>query len=422
MIRPTVPAILALALVLTGLLGRFAVHLLQLARKGDHRDFAAVYTAAHVFRAGASFYDPKPDREHFGPNQNPILVEAARRLGTLHAHDALVHIHEFSYPPFTLLAFVPFTALRFHPAAVLWQGMSLGFLAIAGWCLWRAARLSPTAGLTLAAMALVFEPLENSLGLGQINLLILALTCIFLAALQADRPAIGGIALGLAAALRIHPALFLLYLAWRGEWRACLWAAGTAAACTLAAIPLVGWSATLTYGTLVAPKYGRALFGQGNHSLTGWLMKTGHGLVPRVPVSLWRFFGQMGSLGLLALAFAALRPPGRTARGRLVPEVAFLSTVLLLATPNTTINHLVFTLIPLAVLLERGLGTPPRPFVLPWLGAAVVLIGAIDDYYGHPSLAAGPGVLLSGIKTYGLVILVWLCFKALRRRPTEAVA
>jgi hypothetical protein len=43
--RPVPVAILALALVLTALGGRFAVRMVQLARKGDHRDFAAVYTA-----------------------------------------------------------------------------------------------------------------------------------------------------------------------------------------------------------------------------------------------------------------------------------------------------------------------------------------------------------------------------------------
>lgn len=402
------------------LTARFAVHMLQLARKGEHRDFAAVYTAAHVYRSGGDFYDPQSDREWFTSTQNPALLEAAARLGTLHTHDdGAIHVHVFSYPPFTVLAFVPFTVLPFRPAAILWQMISLGCLAIIGWGLWRAVPLSPVAGLVLLGIALVFEPLENSLGLGQINLLILALTCIFLTALRAGHPVPAGIAIGLAAALRVHPLLFLLYLAWRREWRACTWGVGTAAACTLVAILLVGWNATVEYATVVAPKYGRAYAGLGNHSLTGWLINTGAGLLDVVPTTLWRLLGQGASFGLLAGAFATLRPGSRVALDRLAVEVAFLSSILLLATPNTTINHLVFTLIPLAVLLEHAFGTSQRTILMPWLATAVLLIGAIDDYYMHPLLVPGPAVLLGGIKTYGLVILAGLGFGLVRYPATE---
>jgi hypothetical protein len=85
-----------------------------------------------------------------------------------------------------------------------------------------------------------------------------------------------------------------------------------------------------------------------------------------------------------------------------------------LITPNTTINHLVFTLLPLAVLVEATLrtGSPGR---VAWLAAALILIGAVDDYYQHPRLATGPAVLLAGIKTYGLVILAGLMLPLLRR-------
>ena len=413
MTRPVSRSVLALAVVLTVLAGQFAVHMLQLARKGDHRDFAAVYTAAQVFRAGGEFYDPQLDRET-GLNHNAVLIETAKRLGTLHAHDHFVHIHAFSYPPFTVLAFAPFTGLSFRHAAVLWQALSLVFLAVAGWCLWRSVPLSPAAGLVLASVALVAEPLDNSLGLGQINLLILALTCLFVAALHTQRPAMAGVAIGLAVALRVHPALFILYLAWRKEWRACAWGVGTATVCTLIAIPMVGWDATAQYATLVAPQYARAFVGLGNHSLTGALINTGVGLLDSVPVELWRFIGQAASLGLLAAAFSVLRPTGRVRPDRMVAEIAFLSAVLLLATPNTTINHLVFTFIPLAVLLERALGPDRQGTLIPWIAVAVLLIGGLNDYYAHPLIATGPAVLFGGIKTYGLMILAALALRVVR--------
>ena len=58
--RPAV-AVVALALVVAGLAGRVAVRTLQTARHGDARDFAILYTGAHLYRAGTSFYDPGMD-------------------------------------------------------------------------------------------------------------------------------------------------------------------------------------------------------------------------------------------------------------------------------------------------------------------------------------------------------------------------
>jgi hypothetical protein len=407
-------AALAWSLLLALLAGHFAVHMLQLARKGDHGDFAAMYTAAHVFRSGGDFYDPQPDREHFGPTQNRVLFDTAKRLGTLHAHDELVHVHVFSYPPFTVLPLVPFTVLPFRQAAVLWQAVNLALLAASGWCLWRTVPLSSQAGLTLAAVALVYEPLENSLGLGQINQVILALTCAFLFALRNGHEAAAGVALGLAVALRVHPALLLLYLAWRRQWRVFAWGAGTALACTALAGLVVGWPATVEYATLVAPKYARAFVGLGNHSLTGWVLNTGMGLTDAVSADTWRVIGRMLSLGLVGAAMVALKPMGTAGVERMIRELAFLSAVLLLVTPNTTINHLVFTFIPLAVLLEQTVGEPGRAAFAPWLAGAVLLIGGIDDYYAHPLLAAGPAVVLGGIKTYGVALLAWASYRLLR--------
>jgi len=419
--QPVPQVVLALALIVACLAGRFGVDMLHLARKGEHRDFAAVYTAANVYRLGSDFYDPQLVREK-GINQNQVLIDTAKRLGTLHAHEGFRHIHEFSYPPFTVLLFVPFASLPFRQAAILWQLMSLSCLAVAIWCLYRSIPLSSHTLLVLISIALLFEPLENSLDLGQINLLILALTCIFLMALRTGHPVTAGVAIGLAAALRIHPALFLLYLAWQHEWRGFAWGTCTVAACSLLAIQVAGWDATVEYVTQIAPKYAVPLAGLTNHSLAAWILNTGSGLVPLVHEGQWQLLGRMISLGLLVAAFVILRPADRILAQRVVPESAFLSVILLLVTPNTTINHMVFTLIPLAVLLEQALGAAPQTRLVIGIGTAALLIGAINDYYAHPLLLGRPSVLMGGIKTYGLMILAWLSFNLIRHHSDPAVS
>src|SRR5262249_30735356 len=161
-------AVVALALVAAVLGGRFVVRTVQTARLGDARDFAILYTGAYLYRAGASFYDPGMDRVE-GVNRNAALIAEARRLGTLHAHEGLVHIHAFSYPPFAVLPFLPFTALDWRSAVAAWMTLSLALVAAAFVGIVRAARLGVVAALTLAALFLVSEPLENSMGLGAIN-------------------------------------------------------------------------------------------------------------------------------------------------------------------------------------------------------------------------------------------------------------
>jgi hypothetical protein len=412
-------AVVALVLLVALLGGRFVVRTLQSARHGDARDFAILYTGAHLFRAGVSFYDPGMDFVE-GVNRNAALVAEARRLGTLHAHEAFVHIHAFSYPPFAVVPFVPLSMLGWRHAVAVWVFVSVALLVAAFVWIVRAAGVTLPAALTLAAIFLAWEPLENSMGLGQINQLVLALLALFVWALVSGRAVLGGAALGVATALRLHPALFIGWLAWRRKWLACGVATVVALACTALATATVGWPATLEYVTRVAPQYGYAsVSGQlGNLSLTGWIVATGHGLIPSAPLSAWRALGVIVSLAVLATAVVLLRPSGPIPAARVVPELGLVALVLLLITPNTTINHLVFTLLPLAVLVDATLrdGSPARAL---WLAGALVLIGAIDDYYQHPRLTAGPAVLLAGIKTYGLAILTALMLATVRR-PAEA--
>src|SRR5438309_8911624 len=161
-------AIVARARAVAGRAGRGAVRTPQTTRHGAARDFAILYTSAHLYRAGTSFYDPGMDHVS-GVNENPALVTEAARLGTLHAHEGYVHIHAFSYPPFTVLPFVPFTLLSWRHAVEAWLALSVVLLVAAFVWIARAARLGVAPTLTTAAPFLTSDPVENSLALGQIH-------------------------------------------------------------------------------------------------------------------------------------------------------------------------------------------------------------------------------------------------------------
>src|SRR5207237_8501710 len=165
---------------------------------------------------------------------------------------------------------------------------------------------------------ITWAPRASSRGLCQINQLVLALLALFVWSLASGRAVLGGVALGVATALRVHPALFIGWLAWRGKWRAFAAACFTAVACTALATAAVGWAATVEYVTRVAPQYGYGhVLGQLRHlSLTGWIVATGHGPSPSVPLGAWRTVAVVASVAALAAAIVALRPAAPIAPAR----------------------------------------------------------------------------------------------------------
>ena len=138
----------------------------------------------------------------------------------------------FTYPPISAIVMSPLAMVPARVAGVLISAVTLGlllsvvalFLRTAGLAegsrSWRMAAL-------LLPVAALFEPLRTNLAYGQINVLLMALVafdCLLPATWWrvADRP-IGwprGALVGLAAALKLTPAIFVLYFVARRQWRA----------------------------------------------------------------------------------------------------------------------------------------------------------------------------------------------------------
>ncbi|MFN9999586.1 MAG: glycosyltransferase family 87 protein, partial [bacterium] len=90
--------------------------------------------------------------------------------------------------------------------------------------------------------------------MGQANLLAL-FPALWGLALAPRRPVLGGILVGTAAMFKLSPALFLIYFALRGNWRAVFAAVGTAIGLSVATLPLVGLDAQLRFYTEVLPGF-----------------------------------------------------------------------------------------------------------------------------------------------------------------------
>ncbi|WP_168211224.1 glycosyltransferase family 87 protein [Actinosynnema sp. ALI-1.44] len=139
----------------------------------------------------------------------------------------------FIYPPFALLPLSVFAALPFWAAAVLSVAVSVASLAFT--CFVVVRGVWPQGGvhgcvLTTAIimpLALLVEPVRNTIGHGQVNLWLMALVAADCLVKHPKWPR--GALIGIAAAIKITPAAFVLFFLIRKDFRAAAVSAATAA-------------------------------------------------------------------------------------------------------------------------------------------------------------------------------------------------
>jgi alpha-1,2-mannosyltransferase len=290
----------------------------------------------------------------------------------------------FTYPPFAALAFVPLALLPWPVAVVALDAATIAAtLAVLHWLLgdWRRAdrALALTAGLLLCV---ALDPWRATYNYGQINVLLLALVAADLLILLPRGHRLAGVLIGVAAAVKLVPALFILYLLLTRRWRAAATAAGTAAGVTLLMV-LFAPAASIGYWTdnlWQSNRIGDPAF-VSNQSLNGLAHRVGLG------APLWL------ALAVVVLAFWAwtVRRVDDPLAG-----LALTGAVACLVSPITWVHHLVW-LIPAVTLLARA---GPR-----WARWAAVTAYALlcsrlvwlfnDSYAGWGHLGAEAYVLVT---------------------------
>ncbi|MFJ3304538.1 glycosyltransferase 87 family protein [Streptomyces sp. NPDC086549] len=248
-----------------------------------------------------------------------------------------------TYPPFAAVLFVPTTwiALPALKAAFL-AGNALLLAGLVHLSARLAGRTAPVPLLcTATALALWLEPVFQTLLFGQINL---AITCLVLWDLTRRPGARGkGVALGLAAGIKLTPAVFIAYLFLTGRRRE-------------AATATAAFGGTVLLGALLLPAasvdfWTRRLYETGRVG-KGWIVdnQSLQGLVARVfgdpaPGLAWLLpAAAIGALGLWLAAGA-----GEERHGILL--TAFTA---LLVSPISWSHHWVWCVPLTAVLLAEG--------------------------------------------------------------------
>lgn len=327
-----------------------------------------------------------------------------------------------------------------YPPLVAWLAQPLltfgaGTQALLGWlilqaCLFAAlvivmralcARWQMTALVTLAAIESYW--VRRDLFEGQVDLVILLLLAIWFWAWVRGGDWWGGLALAVGAAMKVVPGVLLLLPVARRSWRMVATAAAAGLALFLALLPL-----NVEYATKVLPYLPGVSGDPESQSPASALLRI---LEPDA------LYGRPDHLGVwfhvlivvVALGFAAvtawrLRSAARDWPSRAVEGAAVVSTLPLL-TPVTWGHHLVIELIPM--------------FVLAWIAIqarqlAIGLLTLLAWVLCNPVHLVFMSLYLNGTKTpilmniwvelplVGIVMLWWLCHKALSVAPRVSVS
>src|ERR1700731_1334404 len=167
----------------------------------------------------------------------------------------------FTYPPLAAIVFCPFAWLGLPVASVTITLITLALLLVSTMILltrldvWSNARVVPGPAwlrrwllttLIVAAAAIWLEPIKANFAFGQINVVLMTLVIADCMPRRTAWPR--GLLLGLGIALKLTPAVFLLYFLLRRDNRAALTAMASFAAMTLLGFALA-WSDSWEYWT-----------------------------------------------------------------------------------------------------------------------------------------------------------------------------
>jgi alpha-1,2-mannosyltransferase len=141
----------------------------------------------------------------------------------------------FTYPPFAALSMLPMAFVSLYTAIALALVFNLAAVALVLWILvGERLRRHGWFGWALAACGLaLFEPVRDTFSFGQVNLLLLALVLTDAWLLSTGRGRRAGAGIGLAAAVKLTPAVFIGLLLLARRWRAAAVATAVAAGATV---------------------------------------------------------------------------------------------------------------------------------------------------------------------------------------------
>ena len=293
---------------------------------------------------------------------------------------------QYVMPPPLAWALQPLVGVDSHAITVGAILLLNACLVLFIFCALRALRVRDwQVAVLLVLIAVSFEPVAGNIDEGQVNLVLLALSGVWLWAWVADGWW-GGAAIGLATAIKIIQAPVGLLILWARRWSILAAAVVAGLGIWLLASPRYLWE----YLTSVLPAISAGTGQFENHSPGGTITRlidpnTFLGLVRGSPPAA-RIITLLVAVAALALTFVVIRTPAKD-RARRALEAAAIVAVTPIVTSYSWGTHLVLLLLPMFVLVDWSIRRRDWT-VLALVAAGFLLIGP-----GHNRFQA---LLISG--------------------------
>ena len=125
------------------------------------------------------------------------------------------------YPPLVMVLFTPLAIMPYELAGKVWVLLSIMTLVLSLYLLSKLeeVRFFSLKNLFICSLVFIAFPVRFTLGMGQINHLILFLFVLSLYFLQRNKKILSGIILSLSLMIKFFPVPFLFFLFWKKEWR-----------------------------------------------------------------------------------------------------------------------------------------------------------------------------------------------------------
>jgi len=312
------------------------------------------------------------------------IVHALNGDGLYAYRSPLTHLGTALPPPALLLispaVFLPLPLAGWLTALAGVAALGLALVALVGPVARRYGRRPWPVVLAAGALALTVEPVRAALGLGSLDLLVFGLVTADIVALRrgawarsraawwpgrpASSPPRGrtpgdllrrgwatgawaGLGVGLATALAVAPAFFIVYLALTKQWRAALTATGTALSAALAAL-LISQRETIAWSGEVLWRIDRTgpVDAIANQSLAGVLARIYDSAT--TPVLLWLSFS------LLLIAVGLIRARAAHADGDEIAAFTLVGLTVSIVGPVTATHELIWVLPAILILIDAA--------------------------------------------------------------------
>jgi alpha-1,2-mannosyltransferase len=377
-------------------------------------DFFINYTAASVLSQGGNIYDAVSLREASQAMKAPLI---SFDFGSLCC--------TYVTPPFHAVLLLPLVPLGYDKARVvlLFVNNLLLFSSLAVIVLPSGANLLRLPQILLAVLLVVtFEPVYVSLQLGQVDFLLLFLITMCFWAHKTGRDVAAGIFLGLGAAIKLTPAILMLYFLWKRQFRVLVPAVVVVLVSGIVSWVVVGQEAFFSFWTCVLPALlkGSAFFQ--NQSLSGFFSRLF--VDPSFYYSLGEFpslaqprmLSAAASIAVLAIGAFVTREEVSRNSVRFNMEFSLAIVTMLLVSSIAWEHYFVWLLLPFLVLLTPDLKsyfTPGQHLsILVTAFLAFLVISVPSDWYGltlHSRAVALPlravFILLISLQLYAALLL-----------------